>query len=332
MPMRSTFVFIFLLLLLHIFMSLTEGGGNALSYDFYDETCPQVEKIVREGLSPIFLADPTSPAALLRLLFHDCQVQGCDASILLDSQGDNVTSEMSSDKNFGIRRRDAIGIIKSVVEAKCPGKVSCADLLVLAAREAVSMSGGPSIRVPLGRRDALTARSELADALLPPATTGADGMLGIFTDKGMTVEESVALLGAHTIGVTHCININMNYEGQPEEQIGGMGSHFQKFLKLSCRKTGSLAKTAFLTNDLTNLVFDNQYFRDTVDGKGVLRVDAEISRNPRTAPIVAQFAEDQNYFFEVFTSAFVKLSSSGVLTGDQGRVVRTCNGIDYGNF
>ncbi|XP_068660671.1 peroxidase 29-like isoform X2 [Aristolochia californica] len=303
------------------------GGGNSLSYSFYDETCPQVERLVREGLSPVFLADPTSPAALLRLMFHDCQVQGCDASILLDSQGDNVTSEMTSDKNFGIRKRDAIGMIKSVVETECPGQVSCADLLVLAAREAVCVTGGPRIRVPLGRRDALTASYKLADALLPSAATGVDAMLGIFTDKGMNAEEAVALLGAHTIGISHCININMNREDQPEEKIG-LRSQFQKFLKLSCRKTGSLAKTTFLINDLTNLVFDNQYYRDIVDGRGLLRVDAEISKDPRTAPIVAEFARDQNYFFEVFTTAFIKLASSGVLTGDQGRVVRSCNRID----
>ncbi|KAG9457818.1 hypothetical protein H6P81_002326 [Aristolochia fimbriata] len=328
MPMRSTSVLSFLLLLfLSISLFLAEGG-NSLSYDFYDETCPQVERLVREGLAPIFLTDPTSPAALLRLLFHDCQVQGCDASILLDSQGNNVTSEMVSEKNFGVRRRDGIQMIKSVAEAECPGQVSCADLLVLAAREAVSVSGGPRIRVPLGRRDALTASNELADALLPSATTDVDGMLRIFSDKGMNVEESVALIGAHTIGITHCININTYGE---DHLIGGTRtgpSHFQEFLKLGCRGAGSVAKTAFLVNDRTSLVFDNQYYRDAIDGRGLLRIDAEVSKDPRTAPIVAEFAREQSYFFEVFASAFVKLASSGVLAGDEGRVARTCNRID----
>ena len=54
---------------------LDQVGGGRLSYDFYDRTCPQVEEIVRAGLQSISLYDPSSPAALLRLMFHDCQVQ-----------------------------------------------------------------------------------------------------------------------------------------------------------------------------------------------------------------------------------------------------------------
>lgn len=83
-----------------------------------------------------------------------------------------------------------------MVEAACPKQVSCADILILAAREAVARSGGPQINVPLGRRDSSTAPSyELADNFIPPATTGVDDMLHIFASKGMTIEESVAIMG-----------------------------------------------------------------------------------------------------------------------------------------
>lgn len=104
--------------------------------------------------------------------------------------------EMHSSKNFGIIKRELISIVKSMVEAQCPQQVSCADILILAAREAVAMTGGPWIEVPLGRRDSSTTPSyELADAMLPSPTTGVDEMLEIFSKKGMTLEESVAILG-----------------------------------------------------------------------------------------------------------------------------------------
>ena len=85
-----------------------------------------------------------------------------------------------------------------MVEAACPNQVSCADILILAAREAVATSGGPHIRVPLGRRDSsLTPSYQLANSLLPPSTIGVEEMLQIFTNKGMSVEESVAIMGTY---------------------------------------------------------------------------------------------------------------------------------------
>lgn len=83
-----------------------------------------------------------------------------------------------------------------MVEAVCPRRVSCADILILAAREAVAMSGGPRIQVPLGRRDSISfPSSSLADSLLPARGLGVDGMLRIFGSKGMSIEESVAIMG-----------------------------------------------------------------------------------------------------------------------------------------
>ena len=107
-----------------------------------------------------------------------------------------MSSKMVSVRYFGIQKRELISIVKSMVEAACPQQVSCADILILAAREAVAMSGGPHIEVPLGRKDSFTAPNyQQADAWIPPATTGVDDMLHIFTSKGMTIQESVALIG-----------------------------------------------------------------------------------------------------------------------------------------
>lgn len=63
-----------LLLLLGIVLRSTLGNDH-LSYDFYGKSCPGIERLVRETIAPLFVADPTAPAALLRLMFHDCQVQ-----------------------------------------------------------------------------------------------------------------------------------------------------------------------------------------------------------------------------------------------------------------
>lgn len=64
-------------------------------------------------------------------------LQGCDGSCLLD---DNAT--FTGEKNAGpnansLRGFSAIDAIKSAVEKACPRTVSCADILALAARDAV---------------------------------------------------------------------------------------------------------------------------------------------------------------------------------------------------
>jgi len=64
-------------------------------------------------------------------------MQGCDASVLLDD-----TSSFKGEKNSlqnanSLRGFELIDDIKSTLETMCPNVVSCADILTVAARDAV---------------------------------------------------------------------------------------------------------------------------------------------------------------------------------------------------
>ncbi|GAB4860217.1 NAD(+) salvage pathway protein [Ancistrocladus abbreviatus] len=132
--------------------------------------------------------------------FHDCFVNGCDASVLLDDTS-SFTGEKTAGPNAGsLRGFDVIDSIKSQVESVCPGAVSCADILAVAARDSVFALGGPSWTVQLGRRDSTTASLTAATSDIPSPALDLSGLLSAFSNKGFTPKEMVALSGAHTIG------------------------------------------------------------------------------------------------------------------------------------
>ncbi|KAG5630146.1 hypothetical protein H5410_001863, partial [Solanum commersonii] len=124
------------------FMIMFVVVNSQLTSDFYAKTCPNVLKVVRKEVQNAIKM--RMAASLLRLHFHDCFVNGCDGSLLLD--GNSTTM---------------IDNIKKVVEDECSGVVSCADILAVAAGDFVLLSGGPTWKVRLGRRDGLVGKQDL---------------------------------------------------------------------------------------------------------------------------------------------------------------------------
>lgn len=69
-------------------------------------------------------------------------MQGCDASILIATNpGNKILAEKDAEDNKDLRTEgfDTITRAKTLVESKCPGVVSCADILAIAARDFVHL-------------------------------------------------------------------------------------------------------------------------------------------------------------------------------------------------
>nr|ACJ84529.1 unknown [Medicago truncatula] len=174
-------------------------SSNAqLDPSFYRNTCPNVSSIVREVIRSVSKKDPRMLGSLVRFHFHDCFVQGCDASVLLNKT-DTVVSEQDAFPNRNsLRGLDVVNQIKTAVEKACPNTVSCADILALSAELSSTLADGPDWKVPLGRRDGLTANQLLANKNLPAPFNTTDQLKAAFAAQGLDTTDLVALSGAHT--------------------------------------------------------------------------------------------------------------------------------------
>lgn len=295
---------------------------DGLSWTFYKDSCPNLESIVKSTLGQVLEEDITQAPGVLRLLFHDCFVQGCDASILLNGTS-SEPSEQEAPPNLTLDAEafEIINEIKEAVEANCSGVVSCADILALAASYAVFRAGGPEFLVPLGRRDSLTfANLTVTVNNLPSPTSNATVLMALFREKGFdSWTDLVALSGGHTFGDGHCISfVNRLY---PTEDPT-LAATFAEELYRTCP-----TPTTVNTTDLdirTPDLFDNKYYVDLQNREGLFTSDQELYDDSRTQNIVNSFALNQSFFFQQFALNMLKMVQLDVLTEQQGEIRKNC--------
>ena len=169
---------------------------------------------LRQAVFAAVAADATVAGALLRLAFHDAvrradgQTRGADGSIQY---------EIPDAENVRLGRPLAL------VMAMKPDGLSVADAVAVAGAAAVEASGGPRIAIGLGRLDASAAApatlgrpiarpgDEARDVVkrtLPEPGLSTVGLRRYFRRVGLSDQELVALMGAHTLG-RHNTLLNM---------------------------------------------------------------------------------------------------------------------------
>nr|GMD98553.1 peroxidase 44-like [Ipomoea batatas] len=293
-----------------------------LQVGFYGSTCPRAESIVRDVVRTGFAKDRSITPALLRMYFHDCFVRGCDASILIDPKS---TKTKQSEKNAGpnqtVRGYELIDQIKTKLEAACPSTVSCADIIALATRDSVALAGGPTYSIPTGRRDGLL--SDPAQVNLPGPDLSVSQALTFFTDNGFTLTDMVTLLGAHTVGITHCGFVQNRLSATDRTMDAGL----KAALKRTCSALPRKDPAVFLDQNTSGIV-DNEFYKQIRMRKGVLSIDQGIALDRSSARIVARFASDQNLFKKSFADALIKLGNTHVLVGKGGEIRKNCRAFN----
>ena len=162
------------------------------------------------------------------------QLQGCDASVMVASTANN-TAEKDHPINLSLAGDgfDTVIRARAAVDAApgCRGKVSCADILAMATRDAIALvrttvyvryttsgqlqakasdimetesvracvcilqSGGPSYAVELGRLDGLRSTASSVNGRLPAPFFNLDQLNQMFAANGLSQTDMVALSG-----------------------------------------------------------------------------------------------------------------------------------------
>lgn len=308
--------FMFMLFLLNI------ACQAQISPAFYDSSCPNALGAIRTAIRSAIASDRRMAASLIRLHFHDCFVQGCDASILLDETS-SIQSEKTALGNLNSARGyNVIDKAKTEVEKICPGVVSCADIIAVAARDASAYVGGPSYAVKLGRRDSTTASRTLANAELPAFFESLESLISRFQNKGLTARDMVALSGSHTLGQAQCFTFRERIYNHSNIDAG-----FASTRRRRCPRVGSDATLAPL-DLVTPNSFDNNYFKNLMQNKGLLQSDQVLFNGGSTDSIVSEYSRNPARFRSDFGSAMIEMGDIGLLTGSSGQIRRICSAVN----
>ncbi|KAM4095943.1 hypothetical protein ACJW30_08G069300 [Castanea mollissima] len=246
------------------------------------------------------------------------EVKGCDGSVLLDDTPTFTGEKTAAPNNGSIRAFEVVDEIKSKIEKECPGVVSCADILAIAARDSVKILGGPKWDVKLGRRDSKTASFSAANnGVIPPPSSTLSILITRFKAKGLSTKDMVALSGAHTIGKARCIIFRDCIYNDTNIDIS-----FAKTRQNKCPRTTGLPGDNKIEHlDLqTPTAFDNYYYKNLIKQKGLFRSDQQLFNGGSTKSSVKKYSQDTETFYSDFVNAMIKMGDIQPLTGSSGEI------------
>ncbi|XP_061363103.1 peroxidase 39-like [Gastrolobium bilobum] len=306
-------------------LALIASNHAQLQLGFYAKSCPKAEQIILNFVHEHIHNAPSLAAAIIRMQFHDCFVRGCDGSVLLNSTTNQA--EKNAPPNLTVRGFDFIDRVKSLVEAECPGVVSCADIIALVSRDSIVATGGPFWKVPTGRRDGVISNLVEARSSIPAPFHNFTTVQTLFGNQGLDLKDLVLLSGAHTIGVSHCSSFSsrlFNFTGKGD-QDPALDSEYAKNLKTFKCKNINDNTTKVEMDPGSRKTFDLGYYGQVVKRRGLFVSDASLLTNTVTKSMVTELLHGslENFYAE-FANSMEKMGRIKVKTGTEGEIRKHC--------
>ncbi|KAF8765916.1 hypothetical protein HU200_008028 [Digitaria exilis] len=290
--------------------AVPSAQASELQVGYYSKKCKGLENVVKWHVVKALKAHRRTGAALVRLLFHDCFVRE----------------------------------IKADLEHRCPGVVSCSDILIYAARDAASFlsNGHVHFDVPAGRLDGFVSKAEEAQAELPDSTDDVEKLIANFARKNFTVEELVILSGAHSIGQGHC----SSFTGRLSEPADQITPAYRELLKYKCSSGSNPPVVNNVRDEDYNTVgrfmpgfvsrlrkvpdfLDNSYYHNNLAKIVTFHSDWTLLTQKEALGHVHEYADNGTLWDEDFSDSLVKLSKLPMPAGSKGEIRKKCSVINH---
>lgn len=137
------------------------------------------------------------------------------------------------------------------------------------------------------------------------------------------------IVGAHTIGFSHCGRVSKRiYSFKSKTRIDPtLDLQYAKLLQQRCPRNVD-PRAAIDLDPNTPQKFDNVYFKNLQQGKGLFTSDQTLFTDKKSREIVKLFASNSKAFEEAFVAAITKLGRIGVKTGNEGEIRRNCDAVN----
>lgn len=170
-------------------------------------------------------------------------------------------------------------------------------------------SGGPTWDVPKGRKDGRTSRASETSTLPSPAFNIVQ-LEKAFSLRGLSLQDAVALTGAHTLGFAHCStfekrirNFNSTHNVDPT-----LRPSFAATLKNVC-PVNNKAPNAGIAMDPSSNTFDTTHYKLIIQHKALFASDQSLLTSSQTKNLVYKFATSKRAFHTAFAKSMIKMSS-----------------------
>lgn len=222
---------------------------------------------------------------------------------------------------------DTVIKAKAAVDAvpRCRNKVSCADILALATRDVIGLTGGPSYGVELGRLDGLRSTDTSVNGNLPQPSFSLNQLNSMFASRGLSQADMIALSACHTLGFSHCSKFaNRIYSFSRQNPVDpSLNRTYARQLQDMCPRNVD-DRIAIDMDPTTPRQFDNAYFKNLIQGKGLFTSDQVLFTDSRSRATVQSWASNPKAFNDAFIRAITNLGRVGVKTGRNGNIRFDC--------